>query len=406
MIAKKKPELLAPAGDFACLGAAIRSGCDAIYFGIAGPFNMRTGANNFNVEDLPELAAICREAHIKAYLTLNVIVFEEELPIVSQLLCQAKPFIDAVICWDLSVIQICKDLEIPFHISTQASIANSESAKFYKSLGAERLVLARECTLEEIKAIKEKANIEIETFVHGAMCVAVSGRCFMSQTVFNRSASRGACLQNCRREYLITDTRGEGDFILGQDYVMSARDLCCIPFIDKVLEANVDSLKIEGRNRNPQYVRCIVQAYRRAIDAWFCGTLTEELKQELNEEVKRVYNRSFSDGFYFGRGIGEFTESTGNLATEVRTHVGKVTNFFNKAMVAEIHVQDNLFAVGSKLCFEGSKTGCEEFVVDEVWQEQVPVQQVQRGTVSLRLPFQVRRNDKVYLITPVTPNPS
>lgn len=393
---KRKPEILAPAGDFACLGAAIKAGCDAVYFGIAGAFNMRAGARNFALAELDEVAALCRAAGVKAYLTVNVVVAEPERAEVTALLEQVCGKIDAVICWDLAVIGECRRLGIPFHVSTQASVANVAAARFYREIGAERVIPARECTLEEIAILERDGGLEVEVFVHGAMCVAVSGRCFMSQQVFNRSANRGDCGQNCRRDYRVVEVKGEGEFSLGESRVFSAKDLCALPFLEQVLETGVDSLKIEGRNRNPQYVRTVVGAYREAVDAWAEGRLTDELKQRLVAEVSRVYHRGFSSGFFFGRQIGDFAETDGSQASELKQYVGRVVNFYAKPQVAEIQVQDQPFSVGDRLCFEGNKTGCEEFLVTEVWQNERPVASVERGLVTLHLPFEVRENDKVY----------
>ncbi len=393
---KKKPEILAPAGDFAGLGAAIKAGCDAVYFGVAGAFNMRAGARNFRQEEVDDLLALCRAAGIKAYLTVNVIVTEPERAAVIALLEQVAGKVDAVVCWDLLVIGECRRLGIPFHVSTQASVANVAAVRFYRELGASRVIPARECTLEEIAVLQREGGLEIEVFVHGAMCVAVSGRCFMSQQVFNRSANKGDCGQNCRRDYRVVEVNGPGEFILGESRVLSARDLCTLPFLEQVLETGIGSLKIEGRNRNPQYVRTVVGAYRQAVDAWAEERLTAELKEQLLAEVSRVYHRGFSPGFFFGRQIGDFAEADGSQASEVKQYVGRVVNFYARPQVAEILVQDQLFAVGDRLGFEGNKTGSEEILVTEVWQGGRSVAAVERGSVTLHLPFEVRENDKVY----------
>jgi putative protease len=404
---KKKPEILAPAGDFACLGAAINAGCDAVYFGVAESFNMREGARNFRLEEVAEVMELCRAAGVKGYLTVNVMVTESERVAVTALLEQVGGQVDAVICWDLMVIGECRRLGIPFHLSTQASVGNVAAARFYGGLGAERVIPARECTLEELAILKRDGGLAVEVFVHGAMCVAVSGRCFMSQQVFNRSANKGDCGQNCRRDYRVVEVKGDGEFILGESRVLSAKDLCTLPFLERVLETGVDSLKIEGRNRNPQYVRTVVAAYREAVDAWAEDRLTEELKSRLVAEVSRVYHRGFSSGFFFGRPIGGFAEADGSQASEVKQYIGRVVNFYARPQVVEIQVQDQPFAVGDRLCFEGNKTGCEELQVAEVWQHGHPVPAVERGLATLRLPFEVRENDKVYryaardLMTPV-----
>ncbi|MBW3019886.1 U32 family peptidase, partial [Candidatus Woesearchaeota archaeon] len=357
----KKPELLAPAGNFVSLNAAISAGCDAVYFGIKN-FNMRQGAKNFTLEDLKEISKQCKENNVKAYLTLNIIAYDEESDKFEEIIKEAKGKVDAIICWDQLIIQLCKKHKVPFHISTQASISNSSSAKFYKELGAERIVFARECSLEQIKQILENVKIESEVFVHGAMCVAVSGRCFMSQFSYGKSANRGQCLQNCRREYgvnktscsnehHIKDVDREFEFNLGNNYVMSAKDLCTIPFLEKLMD--FDSFKIEGRNRSPEYVSTVVKVYRKAIDLAYENKLTKEIKEELMEELKTVYNRGFSNGFYLGKPINEFTDEYGSKATTKKEFVGKIVNYYSKNNVAEIIVESNTFEKGNKLMIQG-----------------------------------------------------
>ena len=245
---------MAPAGNWTMLRTAVNSGADAVYFGI-DQLNMRAKAKNFTVKELKKIVEFCRGKEVKSYLTLNTIIYEDEINLVEELIKKAKQSgIDMVICWDLSVINICRKYNMPFAVSTQASVSNSSSAKLYRELGAERVVLARECSLEDIKKIKSEIDIEVEAFIHGAMCIAVSGRCFMSHELFDKSANRGECIQPCRREYEIKDTQTGNEMILGEDYVMSPKDLCCIEFIDELIEAGIDSLKIEGRKRSPEYV--------------------------------------------------------------------------------------------------------------------------------------------------------
>jgi putative protease len=274
-----KPELLAPAGNWQMLTAAVNSGADAVYFGV-NKLNMRAKANNFKLDELKDVTDYCHSKNVDAHLTLNTIVYENELDEVDQVVKAAKDAnIDLIICWDMAVIQKCMDHEVPFCISTQASISNTASAKMYKRLGAKRIVLARECTLEKIKEIKTDSKIDIETFIHGAMCVAVSGRCFMSHSVFGKSANRGECIQPCRRDYTVYDSDGDKEFILGEDYVMSPKDLCSIQFIDQLIEAGIDSFKIEGRKRSPEYITKVVSTYRKAIDLYFEGKLSSEIKR-------------------------------------------------------------------------------------------------------------------------------
>lgn len=391
-----RPELLAPAQDFICLRAAIQAGCDAVYFGIE-EMNLRTAAHNFRLEDIPELSQTCRAAGVKAYLTLNVIVFPGEMGRVRTILEAAAGQVDAVICWDPAVLGVCRELGLPIHVSTQASVANIEAACFYRDLGAVRVVPARECTLEDVKAIREGAGVQVETFIHGAMCVNYSGRCFLGQDVFGGSGNRGACLQPCRREYRIVEVEEGHEYILGQDYVLSARDVCAMPFLEEVLEARVDALKIEGRNRNPEYVDTTVRCYRRAIDAWFEGRLDETLKGSLVEELRRVYNRRFSDGFYHGRPIASFTGCRRSQATHRKEFVGVVTNYYDRARVVAVAVRGDTFREGDELLIEGRTTGLVRFRPAEIRVDGQRVPEAPRGVVTMKLDQVVREGDKVYV---------
>ena len=300
-----KPELMAPAGDWTMLHAAINAGADAVYLGV-DKLNMRAKAKNFTVDELPEIVKVSRERQVKTYLTINSIIFEEELNEVREIISKAKDArVDRIICWDLAVAQLCSEQNFPFCISTQGSVSNSVSASVYKKLGAIRIVLARECSLDEIKKIRANTDLEIEAFIHGAMCIAVSGRCFMSHHLFDKSANRGECIQPCRREYEVYDNATDKSFLVGEDYVLSPKDLCTIEFIDQLIEAGIDSFKIEGRKRAPEYVAKTVSIYRRAIDLYFEGKLTKEKKKEFLTELETVYNRGFSTGFYFGKPSSE-----------------------------------------------------------------------------------------------------
>jgi putative protease len=390
------PELLAPAGDFTCLEAALQAGADAVYFGV-GDLNMRVTARNFGRDDLPEISRRCRAAGARAYLALNTIVFGDEREAIRSLLKAALGQVDAVICWDPAVIGLCRELGHEIHISTQASVANPDAAAFYKTLGATRVVPARECSLAEVKRIREQAGIEVETFVHGAMCVSFSGRCFLSQDVFGKSGNRGACLQPCRREYRVTEVEDGDEYILGEDYVMSARDLCTIPFFEQVIEAGIDSCKIEGRNRNPEYVDTVTRCYRRAIDAYFAGTLDQSLKDELMATLHGVFHRTFSDGFYHGRPVASFTQSRGSQAEYRKESVGLVTNYYKRIRVVEIQVQSNSFSPGDELMIQGPTTGVVRFSPDEILVEGEPVEAAPRAIVTCKLAERVRPGDKVFI---------
>lgn len=396
----KKPELLAPVGNWTMLNAAIAAGADAIYFGLKN-LNMRAAANNFDIAELPKIVEYCKQHNVKAHLTLNTIVFEEELSQLDSIVAAAKSSgVEMIICWDLSIINKCIEYEMPFCVSTQASASNSATVNFYERLGAKRIVLARECTLDKIKEIKSKTNLEIETFIHGAMCVAVSGRCFMSHEVFGRSANRGECLQPCRREYQIVDTDEKFSLELGTDYVLSPKDLCSIEFIDQLIESGIDAFKIEGRKRSPEYIAKVVSTYRKAIDSYFEKNLTTELKSELVEELKKVYNRGFSQGFYFGQPSSEsFADTYGSTATTRKVFVGKVLNFYKKNGIAHVKLEAEALSIGDSIYIIGSTTGVVEMQLTRFMHDGVELQTAEKGnTITFECNAKVRENDKVYKI--------
>lgn len=391
-------ELLAPVSDRVMLKAAIDAGADCVYFGLK-KLNMRATARNFTLEELPEIVKQCHDSDVKVFLTVNTIVYDHELEDVKKVIEGAKTAkVDNIICWDMAVIHECKRQGMPFHISTQASVANTEAAKFYKELGAERIVLARECKLEDVKAIKQNSGIEVETFIHGAMCVSVSGRCFMSQHLFNRSANRGDCLQPCRREYKIIDEENN-ELILGENYVMSPKDLCALPFIDKLIEAGIDCFKIEGRVRSPEYVKTVVSAYREAIDAYKEGKFNKELADKLVEKLKTVYNRGFSNGFYLGLPTADdFTDIGGSKATTRKIYVGYITNFFKEPSVAAIKLEAGKIKKGDKIMIQGPTTGVKEQIIESMEINKKPVEKAEKEMVGIKLNFQARENDKVFVI--------
>ncbi len=408
----KKPEILAPAGDFVCLEAALKAGADAVYFGL-GTLNMRARASvNFKVEDLPEIKRRCEEAGgVKRYLTLNAIIFEGEIGEIEKIIIAAKPYVDAFIVSDWAVIDLCKKHKVQFHISTQSSCSNSIAAKFLKSQGARRIVLARECNLKEVKEIAHNSGIEIECFVHGAQCVAESGRCLMSHDAFGCSASRGECHQPCRRRFLIKavdlyeDEHGrpvhESDtaFILEPHTVISAKDLCSLGFVDKLIDAGIASFKIEGRARNAEYVLSVTRAYRKAVDAVISGTYNEALVNELTNEVKKVFHREFSKGLYYGRpGLDQFTDSEDSLATTVKRHAGIVIDYFTKAGVAQVKIQDHPLRPGDEVQIHGFKTGIVEHTLGELRRDEETIEVAEKGDwVTFKVP-RCRVGDKVFYI--------
>ncbi len=392
----EKPELLAPVGNFVNLKIAIDAGADAVYFGLKN-FSLRAGAKNFELKDLEKVKSICEREGIKRYLALNSIVYDKELGKVEKIIknVSEKNLADAIICWDLGVVNLCKKYKIPFHISTQASVSNSEAVKFYQSLGAERIVFARELDLKQIKKIIKETGIEAEAFIHGAMCVSVSGRCLMSQFLFGKSANRGQCIHPCRRSYIVKDKQEGYELEVENNKVFSAKDLCALPFIDKMKKAGIKSFKIEGRNRDPRYIDAVIRVYRKALDK----KLTQKEKDELLEELKKVYNKGFSSGFYLGTPTSDdFSKVEHSQATEKKHFVGKITHYYKQPNVAEIKLVSEL-KVGDKIVIIGKTTGIEEFEIKSMEIENKPIKKAQKGQeVGIKVPSRVRKNDEVYVV--------
>ncbi len=391
---------MAPAGDWTMLRTAVKSGADAVYFGV-DKLNMRAKAKNFSVEELPEISKFCKSHNAKTYLTLNTIVFEDEIDEADKIISAAKKAkIDRIICSDLAVAELCNNNKIPFCISTQSSISNSLAASVYKKLGAVRIVLARECSLDEIKKIRKNTDLEIEAFIHGAMCIAVSGKCFMSHHLFGQSANRGECVQPCRREYEIYDTATEKSLIIGDDYVLSPKDLCTIEFIDQLIEAGIDSFKIEGRKRAPEYVAKTVSVYRKAIDLYFEKKLTLAKKKEFLKELETVYNRGFSTGFYFGEPSSEdYAGVNGTKATTRKVYVGKVLNYFKKPKAVHVLIESGKVHLNDDLLILGEKTGLVEMNLTEFSVNDNPADIAEKGSeVTFISQELIRKNDKVYIV--------
>lgn len=389
---KPQYELMAPAGDLPMLTAAVKAGADAVYFGL-NDFSMRASSKNFKLSDLDEMREVCNSSprKVKMYLTLNTIIYDEELQQLEEIITQVKGKVDAIICWDHAVMLLCKKNDIPFFVSTQASVANTRAAEYYKHLGAVRVVLARELNLEQIKKIS--SVIDVECFAHGAMCVAVSGRCFMSQFTYDRSANRGECNQNCRRSYTVTDDAGH-ELSVENSRIMSAKDLCTLAFIPAMKEAGVISFKIEGRGRDARYVDTVTKAYRKALD----NDLSHEEIQAEIEKLKTVFNREFSSGFFLGKPTDhDFSITDNGAATEAKQTLGKVINYYSKNQVAIIKLLNDL-AVGDKIVVIGNKTGIETTIVSSMEIENRVVGKATRGEmVGIKIPG-IRKNDSVYRI--------
>jgi len=385
-----KHELLAPAGDFPMLVVAINAGADAVYFGLK-EFSMRAAAKNFTLRDLDKINKLCTPKKVKKYLTLNTIIYDRELTKLEKIFKKIKNKVDAVICWDLSIIQLCKKHKIPFHVSTQASVANSDTAKFYKKLGAERIVLARELNLKQIKQISK--IIDIECFCHGAMCVSVSGRCFTSQFLFNKSANRGACIQPCRRTYFVKDEFGN-ELKVRNNKIFSAKDLCTLPFVEKMKKAGIKSFKIEGRIRDPKYVDAVVRVYRKALDK----KLTKKEIEKSLEELGKVYNREFSSGFYLKFPISDdFSKIEHSAATEKKHFIGKVTHYYPKIKVATIKLVSEL-KIGDEIIIISKKTGVKRIKVNYIEEKNKSILKAKKGQeIGIKIP-NAKRNEEIYLI--------
>ena len=398
---KIKPELISPAGDWSSLVTAVENGADGVYFGVKG-FNMRERAVNFKPSEFKKIMDFLHKNSRKGYLALNVIVRNEELTKVRRILQYAKSAgVDAVILWDMAVLSMARDLKLRIHLSTQASVSNFKAVLSYAKLGVKRIVLARECSISDIKKIiaaikKERLKCEIETFIHGAMCISISGRCFLSYYSFGESANRGRCLQPCRREFIIKEKQGGSEYVLGKDYILSPKDLCTIDFIDSLIGAKIDAFKIEGRMRSPEYIKVVTSVYRRAIDAFYENRLTESLKKGLKRELRNVYNRGFSDGFYFKSPDGDISRRLDHLYKKV--FLGEVKRYYPKISVAEIIVQAGSLKKGSKLLFMGKNTSVQFQTASEIQQEHRYVTCVKKGELAgVKVSFKVKAGDKVYL---------
>ena len=407
---KNDIEIMAPAGNFECLMAAIQGGANSVYFGV-GNLNMRShSANNFAPEDLSKITEICREHNVKTYMTLNIVVYQSDLENVRKALEEAKKAqVSAIIASDMAVIQMCREMGLEVHISTQLNVSNFEAVKFYAQF-ADVIVLARELTLPQIKEISQKIIAEqikgpsgnllrLELFVHGALCMAISGKCYLSLQEYNSSANRGSCFQLCRRGYRVTDLETGRELEIGNKYIMSPKDLCTIEFIDKIIDAGITVFKIEGRARSAEYVKMVTAAYRSAADAVLSEEgYTEEKKKELKEKLSGVFNRGFWDGYYQGARLGEWSEVYGNKATRKKSYVAKITNYFSNLSVAEVLVEAGELNVGDEILIIGPSTGCIEHTIKEIRVDLKPVQKAVKGDLcSIPVKEKLRRSDKIYI---------
>lgn len=403
-------EIMAPVGSRESLAAAIQAGADSVYFGI-GQLNMRShSANHFTIEDLKEIAETCKARGIKTYLTVNTVIYGEDLRVMREIIDAAKQAdITAAIVSDVAVMVYCRQVGLEVHLSTQLNISNIEALKFYAQF-ADVAVLARELNMNQVAEIYRQIQeqdvrgprgelVRIEMFCHGAFCMAVSGKCYMSLHDANRSANRGECVQICRRSYTVTDNETGNQLEIDNKYIMSPKDLKTIRFIDKMMKAGVRVFKIEGRARGPEYVHEVVTCYKEAISSVIEGTYTEKKKDAWDERLKTVFNRGFWDGYYQGQKMGEWTRNYGNKATERKVLVGKVIKYFSKLGVAEIAVEASEISLNEKMLITGTTTGVMKFTASEIRYDLKPVDRAEKGwRVSLPVPDKVRPNDKVYKI--------
>lgn len=409
---REEIEIMAPAGSWESLSAAIKAGADSVYFGIE-KLNMRSkSSSNFSTEDLREIVRICKENNVKSYLTVNTILYDNDLTLMREIIDVAKEVqVSAIIAADVSALMYANSIGVEVHLSTQLNISNVEALKFYAQF-ADVVVLARELNMEQVAEIyqaiitdnirgKGGELIRIEMFCHGALCMAVSGKCYLSLHEKNVSANRGACNQICRRGYTVKDKDSEIELEIDNEYIMSPKDLKTIGFIDEMLAAGVRVFKIEGRARGAEYVKTVVGCYKEAIESVLNGTFTDEKKEDWNLRLSKVFNRGFWNGYYLGQRLGEWSNNYGSEATHKKIYVGKCTNFFQKLGVAEFLLEAQYLEVGNEILITGETTGAYEDIVKEMRVKLEPVDKVEKGTYfSMKTNELIRRNDKLFKIVP------
>ncbi|MCF6242438.1 MAG: U32 family peptidase [Bacteroidales bacterium] len=406
-------ELMAPVGTYESLAAAVQAGADSVYFGVE-QLNMRAkSTNNFTTDDLQNIVKICKENNIKSYLVVNTIIYDHDIRLMKQLVDIAKSSgITAIIASDQAVINYAFSQGIELHISTQVNISNIESLKFYAHF-ADVMVLARELSLKQVAKITETIEkeqikgpsgklIRVEIFAHGALCMAVSGKCYLSLHEQNSSANRGACLQTCRKSYIVTEKETGYELEIDNEYIMSPKDLSTIGFVDKILKAGVKVFKIEGRARPPEYVKTVSECYNEAINAVLDGSYDKEKIEDWEKRLSTVFNRGFWDGYYLGRKLGEWSKDYGSKATKTKEFLGKGTNYFSKLKVAEFQLQAGNLKVGDEILITGPTTGVIQTIVKEIRVDLKNTEEAHKGqTISVPIDEKVRRADKLYKLVNV-----
>ncbi|NLI72137.1 MAG: U32 family peptidase [Bacteroidales bacterium] len=407
---RKDIEIMAPAGSWESLAAAINAGANSVYFGIE-KLNMRSrSSSNFTTDDLRKIVAICKENNVNSYLTVNTIIYDNDITLMREIIDTAKEVgVTAIIASDVAAMTYASNIGVEVHLSVQTNITNVEALKFYAQF-ADVVVLARELNLKQVSEIhkaivkeqikgKKGELIRIEMFCHGALCMAVSGKCYLSLHEKNLSANRGECNQICRRGYIVKDKDSEVELEIDNEYIMSPKDLKTIGFLDQMLEAGVRVFKIEGRARGPEYVKTVVECYSEAVNAVLNNEFTEEKIENWNKRLAKVFNRGFWNGYYLGQRLGEWSRNYGSEATHRKIYIGKVTNYFGKIGVAEILLEAQNLKVGDEILITGETTGVYEDIAEEIRLEFKPVQEVKKGDLfSLKTKELVRRNDKLYKI--------
>src|SRR6056297_1772941 len=407
---RKDMEIMAPVGSYESLMAAIQGGADSVYFGIE-KMNMRAhSSNNFTFNDLQQIVEICEAHGLKSYLTVNTVIYNHEIPLMQEVIDAARANnVTAIIASDIAVISYARQQGVEVHISTQLNISNIESLRFYAQF-ADVVVLARELNLEQVSEISQKIKkenitgpsgnlIKIELFIHGALCMAISGKCYLSLHEKNYSANRGACLQTCRKAYIVTEKESGNELEVDNEYIMSPKDLSTIKFINKILDAGVTVLKIEGRARPPEYVKTVCECYNEAVEAYLNDTYNEEQIKNWEERLSTVFNRGFWDGYYLGQRLGEWSHKYGSRATKRKIYIGKGTNYFQKIGVAEIKIETQELQEGDEILITGPTTGVVETKVEEIRVDRQPVRKAVKGEFcSIPVKDLIRRSDKVYKI--------
>lgn len=410
MLQKKEIEIMAPVGSYESLHAAIQGGAGSVYFGIE-QLNMRArSSNNFTKNDLKEIVQICNEHNVKTYLTVNVIIHDSDLSLMREVVNAAKENnITAIIASDISVIQYARSIGVEVHISTQVNITNIEAVKFYANF-ADVVVLAREMNMSQVKEISKQIHeqqikgpngnlVQIEMFVHGALCMAISGKCYLSLHEKNYSANKGACLQTCRKAYVVTEKETGNELEIDNEYIMSPKDLCTIGFLDEVLDAGVSVLKIEGRARPAEYVKTVCQCYNEAIESIYNNSFTEEKVEAWKNRLSTVFNRGFWDGYYLGQRLGEWTKNYGSQATKVKVQIGKAMNYFPNIGIGEFLLQSGELNVGDDIYITGPTTGLIEMTISEIRVDLKKVDKAVKGDLfSMPVPEKVRRADKLFKV--------